>query len=407
RTRLTYVSAAVVGAGTVVVFFWWWWTKRQKERPPSEWRKVGELSDLVVYPVKSLGPVRLNSLECTKLGLKSGWLRDRTLVVIDLNGHFVTARQWPKMVQVIPSVSGSILTLSASGMMSISIDLSQVKETKRFRVAVWGQPVFACDCGEEVARWLSRFILQEDTGFRLVYYPLQHPTREIRSRLKIFPMTADDTGAYPDATSYCLINEGSVTELNTRLEDPITADRFRPNFVVKGPTAYEEDCWGWIKISDVVFKTILPCTRCILTTVDSETGKKNPKAEPLKTLKRQITDPVVRPLVGESPVMGIHLGLRGSNGTVRLGDPVYVGLPEEQPLSSTSSFSAPDTTWCFCILNPTCGYDPSILLLRSLRALLRLVALFMSHCDIFTGCPYAWNVFLFCILFSSTKHLAR
>lgn len=47
---------------------------------------------------------------------------------------------------------------------------------------------------------------------------------------------------------------------------------------------------------------------------------------------RQITDPVVRPVAGESPVMGIHLGLRGSNGTVRLGDPVYVGVPEEQPL---------------------------------------------------------------------------
>ncbi|KAK9297085.1 hypothetical protein QLX08_009100 [Tetragonisca angustula] len=333
RTRLTYVSAAVVGAGTVVVFFWWWWTKRQKERPPSEWRKVGELSDLVVYPVKSLGPVRVNSLECTKLGLKSGWLRDRTLMVIDLNGHFVTGRQWPKMVQVMPSVSGSILTLSAPGMMSMSIDLSRIKG-KGFRVAVWGQPVSASDCGEEAARWLSRFILQEDTGFRLVYYPLQYPTREVRSKNKIFLVTADDTGAYPDSTSYCLINEGSITELNTRLEDPVTPEQFRPNFVVKGSIAYEEDSWGWVKIGNVTFKTVKPCTRCIFTTVDPETGKKNPKAEPLKTLKsyRQITDPVIRPAAGESPVMGIHLGLRGSNGTVRLGDPVYVGLPEEQPL---------------------------------------------------------------------------
>ncbi|KOX70923.1 MOSC domain-containing protein 2, mitochondrial [Melipona quadrifasciata] len=256
-------------------------------------------------------------------------------MVIDLNGHFVTGRQWPKMVQVIPSVSGSILTLSAPGMMSMSIDLSRIKG-KGFRVAVWGQPVAASDCGEEAARWLSRFILQEDTGFRLVYYPLQHPTREVRSKNKMFLVTADDTGAYPDCTSYCLINESSITELNTRLEDPVTPERFRPNFVVKGPIAYEEDSWGWVRIGDVTFKTVRPCTRCIFTTVDPETGKKNPKAEPLKTLKsyRQITDPVIRPMVGESPVMGIHLGLRGSNGTVRLGDPVYVGLPEEQPFHS-------------------------------------------------------------------------
>lgn len=98
-------------------------------------------------------------------------------------------------------------------------------------------------------------------------------------------------GAYPDSTSYCLINEGSVTELNTRLEDPVTPERFRPNFVVKGSIAYEEDSWGWIKIGDVMFKTVRPCTRCIFTTVDPETGKKNPKAEPLKTLKRFAMNP--------------------------------------------------------------------------------------------------------------------
>lgn len=332
RTRLTYVSAAAVGVGTVVVFLWRWWTNRQKNQPPSEWRKVGELSNLTAYPIKSLGPIRLNAMDCTKLGLKSGWMRDRTLMVIDLNGHFVTGRQHPKMVQVMPSVSGTILTLSAPGMISLSIDLSRV-QGKSFRVAVWGQPVQACDCGEEPARWLSRFILQEDTGFRLVYYPLTYPTREVRSKGKYFPLTSDDTGAYPDFTSYNMINESSVTELNTRLDKAITADQFRPNFVVKGAVAYEEDSWDWVKIGDVIFKNVKPCARCIFTTVDPETGKKDPQVEPLKTLKsyRQITDPLLRPSVGESPILGIHLALRGSTGTVRLGDPIYVSVPDKEP----------------------------------------------------------------------------
>lgn len=100
RTRLAYVSAAVVGAGTAVFFVWWWWTRRQRHRPPSKWRKVGELSDLICFPVKSLGPIRVNSMECTMLGLKSGWMRDRTLMVIDLDGQFITGRQMPRMVQV-------------------------------------------------------------------------------------------------------------------------------------------------------------------------------------------------------------------------------------------------------------------------------------------------------------------
>jgi hypothetical protein len=100
RTRLAYVTAVAVGAGTAMFFIWWWWTRRQKPQPPSRWRKVGELSDLIAFPIKSLGPIRMMEMECTILGLKYGWMRDRTLMVIDLDGHFVTARQLPKMVQV-------------------------------------------------------------------------------------------------------------------------------------------------------------------------------------------------------------------------------------------------------------------------------------------------------------------
>lgn len=100
RTRLAYVSAAAVAAGTAIFLAWRWWSRRQRFRPPTKWRRVGELSDLICYPVKSLGPIRLNSMECTNLGLKNGWLRDRTLMVIDLDGQFVTGRQYPRMVQV-------------------------------------------------------------------------------------------------------------------------------------------------------------------------------------------------------------------------------------------------------------------------------------------------------------------
>ncbi|XP_020299741.1 mitochondrial amidoxime-reducing component 1 [Pseudomyrmex gracilis] len=331
RTRFAYATALVVGAGSAVFFFWWWWARKQKPKPPSKWRKVGELSDIFVFPVKSLGTIRMNSMDCTKLGLRSGWLRDRTLMIIDLDGNFVTARQMPKMVQVIPSISGSILTFNAPGMMSVSIDLAQLRG-KSFQTAVWGQAVPACDCGEEPARWLSRFLLQEDTGLRLVYYPVDHPTREIREKNKVFRLESNDTGAYPDATSYNLINEASVTELNSRLEEEVTPLQFRPNFVVKGATPYEEDKWDWVKIGDVIMRNVMPCTRCMFTTINPETGIKHPNTEPLKTLRsyRQFDDLELRSKSSYSPILGIHLALRGSNGTVRLGDPVYVGITDEE-----------------------------------------------------------------------------
>ncbi|XP_072745502.1 mitochondrial amidoxime-reducing component 1 [Anoplolepis gracilipes] len=340
RTRLAFATAAAVGAGTTIFFIWWWWTKKQKSQSPTKWRKIGELSDIIVCPIKSLGAVRMTEMECTLLGLKSGWLRDRTLVVIDLEGRFLTARQFPKMVNILPEYSGSVLTLRAPGMMSISIDLAQFRG-KTFRIAVWGQAVPGRDCGEEVARWLSRFLLQEDTGLRLVYYPLDRPVREVRKRNEnFFPLrSSKDNGAYPDETSYSLINEASLTDLNSRLDEPVSTMNFRMNFTVKGATAFEEDKWDWVKIGDVIFRNVRPCTRCILTTVNPETGTKSPTIEPLKTLKsyRQITDPQLRSAVGDSPVMGIHLGLRSSNGRVRLGDPVYVGIPKEEVTPTLTS----------------------------------------------------------------------
>ncbi|XP_011268142.2 mitochondrial amidoxime-reducing component 1 isoform X1 [Camponotus floridanus] len=340
KTQLVLVTAAAVGAGTAVFVTWWWWAKEKKQKPPSKWQKVGELSDIMVFPIKSLGIVRKKEMLCTKLGLKSGWMKDRTLMVIDHDGRFLTARQLPKMVNISPEFSDSILTLRAPDVISISIDLSQLCG-KSFRAIIWGDAVLARDCGEEIARWLSRFLLQEDTGLRLVYYPLDRSARKIRKQyLNYFPLlTATDTGVYPDQTSFTLINEASVADLNNRLDEPVTPLNFRMNFVVKGPSAYEEDKWDWVKIGDVILRNLKPCTRCILTTVNPETGVKNTKLEPLKTLKsyRQITDPKIRPAIGDSPAMGIHLGLRGSNGIVRIGDPVYVGIPEEEAPSSTSS----------------------------------------------------------------------
>lgn len=58
------------------------------------------------------------------------------------------------------------------------------------------------------------------------------------------------------------MNEGSVAELNSRLDHVVTPLQFRPNFVVKGPLAFEEDSWKWVRIGkNVIFRNIKPCTR--------------------------------------------------------------------------------------------------------------------------------------------------
>lgn len=76
-----------------------------------------------------------------------------------------------------------------------------------------------------------------------------------------------------------------MADMNNRLEEPVTPQQFRMNLIVKGAEAYEEDHWDWVKVGQVIFQNIRPCTRCIITTINPETGQKSPKVEPLKTLK--------------------------------------------------------------------------------------------------------------------------
>jgi uncharacterized protein YcbX len=122
------------------------------------------------------------------------------------------------------------------------------------------------------------------------------------------------------------MNEASFDDLNKRMMNskkidlPVTPLQYRPNFVVKGANAWEEDNWKWIKIGNTaVFKVNQPCLRCVLTNINPITGERHPDMQPLKTLKEFR----VFPKIAASPFFGIHLGVR-QKGHIKLGDDVFI-----------------------------------------------------------------------------------
>lgn len=244
-------------------------------------------------------------------------------MVTRLNGDFVTARMYPKMVRIIPKIDGSVMTLSAPDMKPVLIDIVKLYTLERKQIRNWFKDVIdVVDSGDEVAEWMSMYILGQREGLRVVFYPSRDPKPKTESRNRPFePAGRIDQGALHDETSFMLMNQGSIEELNTKLETPVTALRFRPNFVVNGPAAFEEDNWKWIKVGDeTIFKTVQPCTRCIFTTIDPATGEKNTKNQPLKTLQQFR----VFKKTGPTPIFGIQLGVR-EKGKVKMGDAVFVG----------------------------------------------------------------------------------
>jgi len=220
-----------------------------------------------------------------------------------------------------PKIEGDVLELSAPGMENININISELyKSNRAMKITLFIDEANCIDCGDEAARWFTNYIGNEE--FRLVFYPSSEPKPVVHDKKHLFKQADQkDSGALHDETSFMLMNQGSFDDLNTKIEKPVTPLQYRPNFLVSGPKAWEEDSWKWVKFGEhTIFRNVQPCIRCIFTNIDPESGERNPKMEPLNTLKSFRTFKEI----ATGPWFGIHLGLR-SKGNVKLGDNVYVG----------------------------------------------------------------------------------
>ncbi|KOB74492.1 Mo-molybdopterin cofactor sulfurase [Operophtera brumata] len=298
-----YIAAAVTTAGVVGGAYTAYRVYRrfQMTRLPQKWKQVGTLKDIYVYPIKSCGGIMLDRAECTILGLRHGWLRDRVLMVTDEKNNFITARAYPELLTVATSVKNSVLTLSHGDMEPLRVNLAEIIELgiPPKMAQVWSVPVPVYDCGWEASEWISRCLDKSAGNFRLAYYAA-HKSRELRgSTNKFYKFTKNDTGALPDEVSFNLINEASVEDLNQKLTDSkVSARNFRPNFVLEGAQAFEEDNYKFVKIGENIFEVIKPCTRLDCTEE--------------------------RRSAGNSPRMGLQMALRsGPGGFVSINDHIY------------------------------------------------------------------------------------
>jgi len=256
------------------------------------------VSELNIYPVKSLAGMRLTESALGATGLQY----DRRWMVVDPNGRFLTQRQHPKMATIQPHLSQGALVLSAPAAMDHAVpDASLAKQT--LRVRVWDATVEALRVSRETDEWLSRVL---GVDCILVYYP-DNAVRQVDEE---YANTGDQT-AFSDGFPLLLISEGSLAALNQRLEQPVSMARFRPNIVVSGCEPFAEDDWRHIRIGDVSMRVVKPCSRCTITTIDPKSGMKSSR-EPLTTLfdfRKQ----------GKQAMFGQNV-IHDHKGTLKVGD---------------------------------------------------------------------------------------
>lgn len=294
------------------------------------WERVGKVSHLYVYPVKSCSFIEVSQVEATHMGAKTDSVSDRVFMVVNENQEFVTARSFPKLVLVKPSVQDKeSLILSAPGIKDFTIKLNELshdkdkdKETKD--ATIWESKVEVVDLGDEASQWITQVCGTDKGGkLRLVHYPQTKCMRQLRSKHKEYKdMDKKHIGALQDATSFMLLNETSLQDLNTKLDTPVEPTQFRPNIVIADAKAYDEDSWKFIRIGDkAIMKSLKPCTRGTFSAVDQKSGDHSKDGEPLKTLN------AYRQKDGH-PVMGINAGLF-RKGEIKVGDEVYVSYKDD------------------------------------------------------------------------------
>ncbi len=261
------------------------------------------LSSTYIHPIKSCAGLIRPYLDI----LPRGPAEDRRWMIVDSDRRFLSARTLPALVSIRAEPTATGLMLRAPGMAPLPV--SRPRSTaERMPVRVWEDEVDAACADPQADAWLSRFLARP---VRLVHMDerAQRPIRHPRA-------APGDEVSFADGFPLLLIGDAALDALNARLPRPVPMTRFRPNLTIADCPPHAEDRWLRLRIGRIEFVVGKPCTRCVLTTVDPDTGSFDAEGEPLNTLKRyRRTDAGV--------TFGVNLLPRGT-GRIAVGDPVTV-----------------------------------------------------------------------------------
>jgi uncharacterized protein YcbX len=261
------------------------------------------LSALHVFPVKSCAALAPPSARVEARGI----VGDRRWMIVDAGGKFITGREVSRMPLIRAALAGDGLALEAPGMPALRVNAPDADATRR-DVTVWGATVAALAADAAADAWLSRYL---ERPASLVYMD-----DDARRAVDADYAEPGDEVSFADGFPVLLISQEALDALNAKLAQPIPMLRFRPNLVVAGVAPHAEDGWRRIRVGEVEFDVVKPCTRCVFTTVDPFAGERDPSGEPLRTLVTYRRTP-------KGVTFGQNLIPRGT-GTLRVGDAVKV-----------------------------------------------------------------------------------
>lgn len=231
---------------------------------------AARIERLFVYPIKSCAGVELGQAVLTETGLDL----DRAWMVVDEAGEFVTQRQVPRMALVKPRLKVHEVILRAPGMLALHLQIDAVEVPTRVRI--WDDEVSAYDMGPVAAQWFSDFL-----GRKLRLVRFDPDQRRLSSQRWTGDLQAPNQ--FADGFPLLLASQASLDLLNDKLaaqgHAPVGMERFRPNIVLSGIEAHDEDRVAMFEVAaqqPVRLQPVKPCGRCPIPDIDPATADIDP-----------------------------------------------------------------------------------------------------------------------------------
>lgn len=235
---------------------------------PTQYDVRAKIAQLFIYPIKSCAGIELKEAVLTDTGLDL----DRAWMVVDEQGVFLSQRELPRMALIQPLLKTYDMIVKAPGMLALHVSIDEVE--KPVTVTVWEDTVKAFDMGDLAAQWFSDFL---GKTVRLVRFDPE------QTRLSSMKWTngIEAKNGFDDGFAVLVTSVASLKVLNDKLvadgEKAVTMQRFRPNVVLTGVDAHDEDRLDTLNIETqegvAQLKHVKPCVRCTIPDVDLQSGK--------------------------------------------------------------------------------------------------------------------------------------
>lgn len=260
-----------------------------------------QISQIFIYPIKSLGGISLNESYIEERGLQF----DRRWMLCNDQNVFITQREINELALFKLSFNKNGFNISYY---NSSFNIPQSINGNKQKVKIWEDECLAVEY-KEASNWFSKIL---KITCKLFYMP-----NDSERKVDLKYASNNEITSFSDGYQILIIGQESLNDLNNKLEQKIDINRFRPNIVFEGGKAFDEDNFMAFYINNILFKGVKKCGRCNIITINQETGVIN--NEPLSKLAKYRT-------LNNRVLFGLNISALNFNEKIKVND--FIELKE-------------------------------------------------------------------------------